>query len=95
MPMLMNIQKSRIWSVEQRERDVFIRKAVVATSNKAPWIKSLVMVRPPPLGMSRDAAVWARTRATSKEVHIFGSAAKADYSGSILECDVRFKGLLE
>jgi hypothetical protein len=91
----MRIQKSRIWSVGHREREVFIRNAVVATSNRAPWIRSLVIVRPAPLGMSRDAAVWARTRATSREVQTFESAAKANYSGSILECDAELKGLLE
>ena len=43
-------------------------------------MRSLAMVRASPLGMSREAAVWASTSATSRETQSLVSAAKADYS---------------
>jgi hypothetical protein len=95
MPTLMRIQKSRMWRVGQREREILGRKAAVATSRRLPWMRSLAMVRASPLGMSRDAAVWARTSATSRETQSLVSAAKANYSDSILERDVGLTGLLE
>src|ERR1039458_7375107 len=81
MPTLMRIQKSRMCGVGQRERAVLGRKAAVATSRRLPWMRSLAMVRAAPLGMSRDAAVWARTSATSRATQSLVSAVKADYSG--------------
>jgi hypothetical protein len=69
-----------MWRVGQRERDVLVRKAAVATSRRVPWIRSLAIVRASPLGMSKDAAVWARTSATSGETQSLVLATKADCS---------------
>ena len=46
------------------------------------------MVRASPLGMSKDAAVWASTSAISRETQSLVSAAKANYSEPILERDL-------
>ena len=80
MPTLIRIQKSRMWRVGQRERAVLGRKAAVATSRRVPWMRSLAMVRWSPLGINTDAAVWARTSATSTETQSLVGTAKADYS---------------
>src|SRR5882762_2260787 len=80
MPALMRIQKSRMWRVTHREREVLGRYAAVATSRRLPPMRSLAMVRALPLCMSSDTAIWARTSAISRETHSLVSAAKANYS---------------
>src|SRR5450756_958690 len=81
MPTLMRIQNSRMWRVGQREREVLGRKEAVSTSRRVPWMRLLAMVRASPLGMSREATVWARTSATSRAIQSLVRAAKADYFG--------------
>src|ERR1700691_4833771 len=80
MPVPMRIQNSRIWRVWLREREILVRNAAVPTSRRVPWMRSLAMIRDTPLGMSSDAAVWARTSASSREAQSLASALKANYS---------------
>ena len=79
--MLIKIQKSRTWKVGQFERNVLGRKAAVATSSSTPWMMSLAIVRGPPLGISRDAATWARTRVVGTEIQIFIACGQGKCSG--------------